>query len=153
MNKIFLSVLLLSLSGCAVLIPPAYNPGAVMSHFREGQASKDSFYVSYKGDRGSSPEQARDFVVLRGAELVMQNDFRYFKIPKMNQGTLVNSNYQIASGVRNDTYQPMVEAQIVGVKDPEADTEVLDAIKVAKALRIKYRLRYKLTPLELKYSY
>lgn len=153
MNKIFLSLLLLSLSGCAVLIPPAYNPGAVMSHFREGQASEDSFYVSYKGDRGSSPEQARDFVVLRGAELVMQNDFRYFKIPKMNQGTLVTSNYQIASGVRNDSYQPMVEAQIVGVKDPGADTEVLDAIKVAKALRIKYLLNYKLTPLELKYSH
>lgn len=153
MNKIFLSVLLLSLSGCAVLIPPAYNPGAFMSHFREGQANMDSFYVSYKGDRGSSPEQARDFVVLRGAELVMQNDFRYFKIPKMNQGTLVTSNYQIASGVRNDTFQPMVEAQIVGVKDPGADTEVLDAIKVAKALRIKYRLNYKLTPLELKYSH
>ncbi|WP_425285921.1 CC0125/CC1285 family lipoprotein [Acinetobacter baumannii] len=153
MNKIFLSVLLLSLSGCAVLIPPAYNPGAFMSHFREGQASTDSFYVSYKGDRGSSPEQARDFVVLRGAELVMQNDFRYFKIPKMNQGTLVTSNYQIASGVRNDTFQPMVEAQIVGVKEPGTDTEVLDAIKVAKALRIKYRLNYKLTPLELKYSH
>ena len=153
MNKIFLSVLLLSLSGCAVLIPPAYNPGAFMSHFREGQASKDSFYVSYKGNRGSSPEQARDFVVLRSAELVMQNDFRYFKIPKMNQGTLVTSNYQIASGVRNDTYQPMVEAQIVGVKDPGADTEVLDAIQVAKALRIKYRLNYKLTPLEIKYSH
>ncbi|MDO7509469.1 hypothetical protein Q5M54_00130 [Acinetobacter baumannii] len=71
----------------------------------------------------------------------------------MNQGTLVNSNYHIASGVRNDTYQPMVEAQIIGVKDSGADSEVLDAIKVAKALRIKYRLRYKLTPLELKYSY
>ena len=153
MNKIFLSLLLLSLSGCAVLFPPAYNPGAVMSHFREGQVSKDSFYVSYKGDRGSSPEQAKDFVVLRGAELVMQNDFQYFKIPKMNQGTLINSKYHIQSGVRNDTYQPMVEAQIVGIKDPEASTEVFDAIKVAKALRIKYRLRYKLTPLELKYSH
>ncbi|MFL4393353.1 hypothetical protein RJ729_00695 [Acinetobacter pittii] len=123
-----------------------------MSHFREGQASKDSFYVSYKGDRGSSPEQARDFVVLRSAELVMQNDFSYFKIPKMNQGTLATSNYQIASGARNDFYQPVVEAQIVGVKDPGA-AEVLDAIKVAKALRIKYRLNYKLTPLEIKYSH
>ncbi|MDC5448840.1 hypothetical protein OHW84_13105 [Acinetobacter baumannii] len=47
----------------------------------------------------------------------------------------------------------MVEAQIIGVKDSGADSEVLDAIKIAKALRIKYRLRYKLTPLELKYSY
>lgn len=65
----------------------------------------------------------------------------------------MTSNYQIASGVRNDTYQPMVEAQIVGIKEPGADTEVLDAIKVAKALRIKYRLNYKLTPLELKYSH
>ena len=96
MNKFFLSALLLTLSGCAILIPPAYNPDSVMSHFKEGRASEDSFYVSYKGDAGSSPEQARDFVVLRGAELAMKNNYRYFKIPKMNQGTLVNSTDYIS---------------------------------------------------------
>src|SRR5262245_65287639 len=61
------------LSGCAT----SYQSNGFTGGYSETQLAPDVFRVAFRGNRYTSPEQARDFCMLRAAELALQHGFTH----------------------------------------------------------------------------
>src|SRR3989338_8992498 len=74
---IFLSLLVISLSsGCAT----GYHKQGLTGGYDESRLKADIFRVTYKGNAFISQEKVQDYLLLRCAELTIDNGFSYFII-------------------------------------------------------------------------
>lgn len=106
MKRIILSTIVaLTLGGCATS-QSAYGPADSYSDvgFRQTKIQQDRFRVSYTG---RSLEEARDYVLLRAAELTLNEGYSHFKI--VNGGSSHNGSSNIGShvgvGIGNGGYR------------------------------------------------
>lgn len=64
------------LTGCAT----SYQPQGMTGGFSETQLDQNVFTVLFKGNGFTSKEKAKDFTLLRSAELALNNGYKYFVI-------------------------------------------------------------------------
>jgi len=71
----------IALGGCAT----AYQSEGFTGGFSETQLAPDVFRVTFKGNAFTDQEKATDFVLLRTAEIALENGFQYFVIIDASQ--------------------------------------------------------------------
>lgn len=76
MNVLQSFIILLSLVyiGCAT----PYQKDSLMGGFSETQLNENTFLVNFRGNGYTNRQRARDFTLLRSAELALENGFQYF---------------------------------------------------------------------------
>ena len=83
-KKIVLIVFLaLIVQGCA----SSYKQLGVGGGYSQTQLDENMYNVSFRGNGYTSSERASDFMLLRCAELTLQNEYSYFVIIKSKNGT------------------------------------------------------------------
>lgn len=78
MNKIISLVFIISLSGCATSYHGQnffYSDG-----YRDSQLDENVFRVTFYGNGYTSPDRVSDFVLLRSAELALNEGFQFFAL-------------------------------------------------------------------------
>lgn len=160
MKRILAFLAPLVLTACAT----SYQSSSFTGGFTETQLDENVFRVSFRGNGYTSRERAADFVMLRSAELALNNGYKYFAIvDSANQtDTYVSSsapnyttNFQMNS-FGNTTYgtarthayggqtmtfhKPSSSNTIVCFKEKPAQGMVYSAEFVAKSIRQKYGL-------------
>lgn len=133
--------------------------------FSETRLAPDVFRVSFSGNGHTRSERAQDFVLLRAAELTLQNGYRYFKVldgrdeVTTQTVTLPGSSYTTANataygnsvyGSATTTYTPPQNINIYKPSSglmircfatPPKEGGVFDAQFIANSIRGKYRLK------------
>ena len=71
-----LLVCIFVLAGCAT----PYQQQSFTGGFSETRLSENIFQVNFKGNGYTSAERASDFTLLRGAEITLENGYRYFAL-------------------------------------------------------------------------
>ena len=69
-------MLALALAGCAT----GYKPYGTYGGYSELQLEENKFRVSYDGNAGVPIETAADYVLLRSAEVTLENGYSYFAV-------------------------------------------------------------------------
>jgi hypothetical protein len=104
--------LAISLVGCAT----PYQPTGLLGGLKETRLSEDVWEVHFRGKSFTDEKKAKDFTLLRSAELTLRNGFSYFMLinsatDKFAGATGVNV---LAGGVTatiNNEYSPNVQSQ------------------------------------------
>jgi hypothetical protein len=81
------SIILIVLAGCET----PYGPTSLMGGFSETQVAPDVFSINFRGNGFTTSERSWDFVMLRAAELTLQNSFRYFAVVREDASTEVSA--------------------------------------------------------------
>ena len=81
----------LILAGCAT----PYQRKGLMGGYSDKKLKDDTFQVEFKGNNYTDAQMAKDFALLRAAEVTEDNDYRYFVIRD------TESNFRNTAG--NDT--------------------------------------------------
>lgn len=156
-----LALAVVMLSGCAT----TYQPQSFSGGYSETQIGENIFQVSFRGNGYTSRERASDFSLVRSAEVVLENGFRYFVIVESEKGSKVGAyttpttshttgsaygsgNYAYGSATTTtsggQTYfisRPRATNTILCFKEkPEINGLVFDAEFVAKSIKQKYGL-------------
>lgn len=76
MRKPLLSLFALLVVGCAT----SYTAKGMDTGYSSMQLNESSFRVNFDGGASTTEERARDFALLRSAELASKGNFRYFTI-------------------------------------------------------------------------
>lgn len=66
----------LALAGCAT----PYEPTGVMGGFEEVRVSANSYRISVQGNGYTTPERAEQIMMLRAAELTLQNGYTHYVV-------------------------------------------------------------------------
>jgi hypothetical protein len=160
---VFVSCVLLA--GCAT----PYQQSGYLGGYSETQLTPDTFRVFFKGNQYTSEERAKDFTLLRAADITITNGFKYFAVmdssykEKIDTVTTGGSSY--TSGTDNlygsngmyqgsysstTTYNP---PQTEYISKPRSDllfkcfadkpdnADIFDAEFLQKSLRQKYKLK------------
>jgi len=161
MTLSILVVAVVMLSGCAT----TYQPQSFSGGYSETQIGENIFQVSFRGNGYTSRERASDFSLVRSAEVVLENGFRYFVIVESEKGSKVGAyttpttshttgssygsgNYAYGSATTTtsggQTYfisKPQATNTILCFKEkPEINGLVFDAEFVVKSIKQKYGL-------------
>ncbi len=80
MKKILTIMLCLSLGGCAT----GYHGRGFTGGYSDMKLQDNIYKVTFKGNGYSSMERAGDFVLLRSAELAIENGYKYFIVLETN---------------------------------------------------------------------
>lgn len=80
MKKQAMLGLLLILSACAT----GYEVDGLSGGFSETRLDENIFRVIFKGNSFTSRERASDFLLLRSAELTLENNYQYFVVTDRN---------------------------------------------------------------------
>jgi len=161
MRTSLLVLFIIALSGCAT----AYQPKGFSGGYSETQLGENIFKVYFRGNGYTSPERASDFSLLRSAELMMENGFRYFIIVESEKDTKVGTyttpstshtsgsvyssgNYAYGSATTTtsggQTYvfsKPTATNTLYGFNEkPEVNGLVYDAQFVTKSIKQKYQI-------------
>lgn len=87
----------LALAGCAT----PYQPSGFIGGFNEVQLSQSSYHIEFKGNAYTKPGSARDFAVLRGAELCLQSGYTHYQIVRIDD--LTRTDIYTSSGGASHT--------------------------------------------------
>ena len=161
-THIVLAIFLAFLAGCAT----GYQKHGFTGGFSETQLGENIFKVTFKGNAYTSPERASDFTLLRSAELVLENGFKYFiivdseKYTKTGAYTTPTTSYTTGSayGTGNYAYgsattttsggqtyfysKPRSTNTIVGFKEkPSIEGLLYDAAFIVKSIKGKYEIK------------
>jgi hypothetical protein len=96
-----------SLSGCAgnpISTPYQPDKGSFRGGYKDIQLSENMYKVSFKGNAYVSQSTAKDYTLLRSAEVCLENGFDYFSVVDSNS-SVSHSLYQQAGTL--NTYQPI----------------------------------------------
>ncbi len=74
----------LAISGCAT----PYQRDGLRGGYNEVQLDKNIFRVSFQGNGYTAPRKVTDFILLRSAELTLENGFRYFQVVGITDETV-----------------------------------------------------------------
>ena len=80
MKKILTVLLCLSLAGCAT----GYHGAGFTGGYLNMKLQDNIFKVTFNGNAYLSMEKARDFVLLRSAEITIENGYKYFVVLQTN---------------------------------------------------------------------
>ena len=150
------------LTGCAT----AYQKQGFTGGFSETHLGENVFQVTFKGNAYTSQERASDFTLLRSAELVLENGFKYFIIVDSEKYTKKGAhttpttsrttgsvygtgNYAYGSATTTtsggQTYiysKPRSTNTIVGFKEkPRVGGLVYEAAFIVKSIEGKYGIK------------
>ena len=161
-TPVVLAIIIGAFSGCAT---PYQQVGTnVAGGFYSERVAQNRFVVSFVGNGFTAPQKARDFVLLRAAELTLEYHFTYFTIDGQGDLSRVStvhmgststttgtiSPYGTYSGVTNTTssdmpvYKPGSRLTITcfdGVPEDKHIGRVYDATAVAADLKVRYNLK------------
>lgn len=162
MRVLLLVVLALTLSGCAT----PYQKNGLTGGYSDVQLGENIFQVSFRGNGKTSFERANDFILLRSAEVAIENGFEYFVIadslrsskdytrttPTRSRTTgsvydtgsysHVSATTRTSGGRTYTVSKPRLTNKIVCYKDkPEVEGLVFKATFVKDSLRQKYNLK------------
>ena len=98
--KTTLAILCLALSDCAT----GYQPNGFGGGFSETRVAPDTFWITYRGNARTSNERIRDLILLRGADLTLQNGYTHFAVTAASARrdvrtvTLPGESYTVGGG-------------------------------------------------------
>ena len=92
------ALLVLMLAGCAT----AYQSKGLTGGYSDLQIAENMFKVGFEGNGYTNPQRARDYALLRSAELALGNNYKYFVI------------LEEANEVKNNTHRMPVEVHTRG---------------------------------------
>jgi len=138
-------------TGCAT----KYQSQGFTGGYEETQLSKNVFTVSFKGNGYTSSTRAKDFTLLRSAEVTLENGFKFFSIISADSSMsymTTSSQYKTTGSVNNMGYVNLNTRQTGGMtfsKPSSSNTIVcfenepsgqvsFDATFVAKSIKKKY---------------
>ena len=158
------------LAACAT----PYQQRGATGGFSETQLSENVFRVVFNGNGYTRSERAEDFVLLRSAELTLQNGFTHFAIADARTSTSVSSyttpstSYTTGSAYRsgNNIYgnattttygggttfvsRPSATNTIVMFRErPNVQGMVFDAKFLTNSLRKKYASEFEAKPVKM----
>jgi hypothetical protein len=146
------------LSGCAT----PYKAAGYGGGYTETVVTPDVFKVSFAGNWHTPDQRAKDFALLRAAELVRVHGFNYFAVTEENDAADVFStaspgvyvpetpDFNKNAATRTSSYtptpkstytKPTISLVVHGYKTKPADISTLDATALEASLREKYHLR------------
>lgn len=76
MRVVLLFSVFAALAGCAT----SYKPDGYGGGFSETQLDKNLFKISFRGNGWTKPERTEDLVLLRSAEMTLNNGFSHFVV-------------------------------------------------------------------------
>ena len=134
--KLFLAI---SLVGCAT----PYQPTGLLGGFTETRLSENVWEVNFRGNGFTDEKKAKDFTLLRSAELTLQNGYNYFMLvnaatDKFAGATGINV---LVGGVTAFIPQPSTTNTIQMYKakpDASPGTVVYDASYICSSFGSKY---------------
>jgi len=158
---ILLVVFMLFGSGCATS-PNDYHPSKALQGgkgYKELDLNYGVYYIEYKGDEDTAPEKNEDYVLLRAAELALENGYPYFVVRNHRTDMETEENeardfyekdcvFDECDRLARDRYEavtlqiPICRMTIACFKEKSADRdgEILDAHGVRTKIRRKYGL-------------
>lgn len=157
MKKIFLSLLVIYLSGCAT----SYQKMGFSGGFEETQLAPNVWKVHFAGNGYTRSSRAEDMTLLRSADITLQNGFSYFVLAGSNSSTDYSSYTAPSTSVTNvnmygnsgtgttNTYgggthiisKPSTTNTVVMYKTkPEMPTIIYDASFICSSLGAKYEV-------------
>jgi len=131
MRKIICVSLLLIFSSCST----SYKPLSWSEGFSETKLSENVFSVYFNGNEFTDKGKVADFLLLRNAELTLNNKYKYFKI-------LNSADYSSISG--GDSYlitEPSLSNTIELLKTKPKSGTVFDAEVIKKSITAKYNIK------------
>lgn len=153
------AAVLFVLTGCLPhLAPTPYQPMGRSGGFEETKLSPNSWRVNFAGNAATGTARAEDFVLLRSAEIALQNGFRYFVIADQASRSEISTfttggttqtypnTYGTPTTYRapvqvHDVNKPVTETVIVCFNEkPDTDLTVYDAEFLKKSIGAKYGL-------------
>ena len=138
MRNIIYIVVIVILSGCAT----AYQPRGATGGFSEMQLRHDVFQVSFDGNGFTSKSRAADFMMLRNAEITLENGYRYFVIvdPKVIRESEPLDEALVAAGVIEYAAKNSYASNTIICfrDDPDNALDFYDAELVYRSIRKKY---------------
>lgn len=100
MRKLAVVIISLALTGCAT----GYKPDGPLGGYSETQLDTNSFKVDYHGNAYTSRERAQDYVLLRSAEVTLENGFSHFVIADSRQEEEISTyNEPVTTSTRQKT--------------------------------------------------
>jgi len=131
--------LVISLAGCAT----PYQPTGLTGGFTETRLSENVLEVNFRGNGFTDEKKARDFTLLRSAELTLQNGFNYFTLVDSDTDKFAGATGAnvLAGGVAAFIPQPSTTNTIQMHKskpDGSAGIVVYDASYICKSFGSKY---------------
>jgi len=163
--RYFIPIVLLMvviLTGCAT----SYQKQGFTGGYSETQLGENIFQVSFKGNGHTSRERVSDFALLRSAEIVIENGYRYFVVvesekysknstfttPTTSETTgsaSISGNYVHGSSTTTSyggqTFtisKPTANNTILCYKEkPDINGLVFDAEFIIRSIRAKYGLK------------
>jgi hypothetical protein len=143
-------LLLGGLAGCAT----PYKSNGLGGGYGETQLAPDVFQVYFNGNSSTTSERARDFALLRAADITLQHGFACFAILDQNNAAAAHSydpqglGYTRGSGDSTDTsketvtfYKPQSGVMIRCFRTKPQGTDTLDAIFLRTSIQEKYHLQ------------
>lgn len=76
----------LTMAGCAT----PYQPHGALGGFAETQLDNNVFRIAFSGNAYTSTEKAEIFILTRGAELTLENGYRFFQVIQSSSTTSVH---------------------------------------------------------------
>lgn len=80
-------IVILALAGCAT----PYQRDGLRGGYNEVQLDRNVFRVSFQGNAYTAPRKVTDYILLRSAELTLENGFKYFQVAGLSDETVRTS--------------------------------------------------------------
>ena len=101
MKKILTVLLCLGLAGCAT----GYHSKGFTGGYSNMKLQDNIFKVTFNGNAYSSMERARDFALLRSAEITIENGYKYFVVLETNGSVKIASYITPAANITIECFQ------------------------------------------------
>ena len=101
MKEILTVLLCLSLAGCAT----GYHGKGFTGGYSNMKLQDNIFKVTFNGNAYLSMEKARDFALLRSAEITIENGYKYFVVLETNSSMKIASYITPAANMTIECFQ------------------------------------------------
>ena len=127
---------LIILSACST----SYQNNGWSGGYSETRLDDNVFKVSFRGNAYTGKERTEDFILLRSAELTLENGYAYFSV--MNEDFNVKKNIQTnpSTGDINILSKPRASKTIVLFNEKPKSKFSLNAKYIVKEVQKKYKI-------------
>jgi hypothetical protein len=146
----------LFLAGCAT----PYKSNGLMGGFSERQLSSDTFVVSFQGNGFTQEERARDFLLLRCADLTLAHGAKFFRLSQSTDtsqtmvfqtpstttatGTVSGNNFSATTTTTPGVFVPIRfphQTAVIQLRQDKEGPQDIDAALVSGSIRAQYDIR------------
>ncbi len=135
-NSLLMVTLCLLSFGCAT----GYHQSGFSGGFRDTKLQEGTYRVEFRGNGYTGNQKSEDFVLLRCAEITLENGYRYFVI--VDEKSVLRS-YVVGDSQGVSTFHKPLERNVIQCfkeKPLNVTTIVYDASEVANNIRQQYGL-------------